>query len=521
MGDVSQHHELYWERAEVTSYPRHANLLAIIGQFEEGKAWFWNHFLQLQINGGSYEAMNLDFCVGDLMNMVYNCPFLSCSTREAGEFAAMEDAVCDIVMNYLDQGIYVYMPVDWYYISPYESMGKTHNAHDILILGYDRADREFIAADFFGNFRYQKSRCGFQDFAEGCKNAVDLPCVLDKVLLLKPVEKIYEFNIHFVKALLRDYLKGTNSNYRFFPIKSYPDFLHNELFLFGTEIYNKLSGYLEEGDEQIKLRSYYVLYDHKNVLYCLAKYLYCNGYVIEGERFIEACNELKEQAEILKNMIIKYNMTGDKELLQRSSSLLRSIRKTETALLRDIISNLRDDPILCWGSKAIRRENKASFKGIDPDTKGEWVSNYGIDGYDIFKEKSLPASIRMVYCGFCYKEWRPWAEETNELALRLKDQNKRIESCRFFVGAAYIDILIDDGSGYEMALYIYAHGNYQRDFDISVMDGDTGLKLCGYRVFAKNEGVYVRFLVSGHVRVVLQNARIEGGVISGVFFTRI
>ena len=50
-----------------------------------------------------------------------------------------------------------------------------------------------------------------------------------------------------------------------------------------------------------------------------------------------------------------------------------------------------------------------------------------------------------------------------------------------------------------MALYIYAHGNYQRDFDISVMDGDTGLKLCGYRVFAKNEGVYVRFLVSGHV----------------------
>ena len=136
--------ELYWREPVITAFPRYANVLAIIQQFSDGELWFLNYCIQLQINRGSYTGMNLDFCVGDMLNTVYRCPFLSIEVLDIEEFIGdgNERDLIEKVIHYIDQGKYVYLPVDWFYIPAYQMYEEQHDAHDILVFGYDQENRE-------------------------------------------------------------------------------------------------------------------------------------------------------------------------------------------------------------------------------------------------------------------------------------------------------------------------------------------------------------------------------------------
>lgn len=515
MMEENTYKELYWKRPEITSYPNHANVLALINQFENGEIWFWNHFLQLQINGGSYETMHLDFCVGDINNMLFNCPFIDYDMVEAAAFTEDLDGLYDKIISYINQGVYVYIPVDWYYIPAYEKYASTHNAHDILVLGYE--NDEFIVADFFKHFIYQKQRCKVKDFIKACQYGRQIHRILNKVFLIKTEDKEYSFDIHIVRKLLGDYLRGSNSNYCFLPIKYYRDFLNDDIFLFGINAYDKLIGYLKEYEGQILARPYYILYNHKIVICNVVNYLVQNGYLSYGEHLIQNAYKLRKRAEFLKNMILKYNVSGKEKALEKCILTLQEIRESEKVLIGEILERMKDTPSLEWNITDRKIPNAACFSGIDRVTGGTWVNRYGSIGYDVFKERCMPSEINLLYYNFIYKEWNLSPEESNQLAVVLKKEEKKVEVCRFFAKNAYIDIIVQ--SECMLSLYIYAHYTYERDFLIMAEDGDSGIELCRYRVKASNEGLYVNFIISGHVRVKFENNRVEGGVISGVFFS--
>lgn len=518
--------ELPWNMPVITGFPQYANVLAITGQLCGAELWLLSHCVQLQVNKGSYTMLNLDYSVGDMLNTVYRCPYLSIEVFDIAEFTGDVEKMVEKIIYYIDQGKYIYMPVDWFYIPAYQCYGENHVSHDMLILGYDKEKEEFSIADFFGNFQYQKATCKYEELISACNkdDAYKLPCILKKVLILKPCEQVVPFDIRTVKSLFEDYLEGNNSNRRFLPVCQYIDFLDEECFAFGLNVYEPLMGYLEDAVQKgnsVALRSYAVLYDHKVLLSKVCSYMADKGYLQSGGEILTQVEMVRKQCLIVRNLLIKYNLAGDTALLKRCIHMLEDIRKSEEILFTKILDNITAKPVLYRFQEEKYAESLASFVGEDRQTLGNWIGKYGSGGYDIFLEEEMGDQISITYHNFIYKKWsNDWSEIT-DLYVRRKKGDKAFAACKHFRKDAYIDILIRDGLQYVLSIYVLAWWEYERRFCIRLVDGDNGKPLCSHEVVASNEGLYVSFLVSGHVRLEFENRSREIGVISGVFFQEI
>lgn len=516
--------ELSWRRPVITAFPQYAHVLAVIGEYKGGELWLLSHCVQLQINRGSFSVLNLDFCVGDMLNTVYHCPYLSIEAFDIEEFTGDESRIVEKIMYYINQGKYVYLPVDWFYIPAYECYGRSHAAHDILVLGYDDEKKEFIIADFFGDFRYEKSRCKYLELIAACRDAYKLPCILKKVLLLKPCEQVVLFDIKNVKSLFEDYLRSRNSNRRFLPVCQYGDFLDDDSFAFGLNVYQVMIESLESAMQRgcgVSIRSYAIMYEHKILLGEVCSYMADKGYLQNDENFMPEVDIVREQCLVVRNLLIKYNMRGDKTNLVKSIKLLKDIRNREEELFEKMINNMKEEPVLYRCREDKYGENYAEYVGEDRQTLGNWIGKYGDAGYDIFLETEIGRRISIVYYNFLYKKWSDDWTEGNALYVKRKKGDGAFAACKYFRKNAYIDILIRDGLQYMLSIYVLAWWKHNRRFCIRFMDGDNKVLLCSYEAAASDEGIYINFLVSGHVRIEFENRSTDIGVISGMFFSTI
>ena len=517
--------ELYWQEPAITAYPRYANVLAIIQQFNDGELWLLNHCMQLQINRGSYEAMNLDFCVGDMLNTVYRCPFLSVEALDIEEFIGNnnEGELIEKVIHYINQGKYIYLPVDWFFISAYQMYGKQHAAHDMLIFGYNQENQKLSVADFFGHFKYQRAKCSYKEFLSASKDVSKLPCILDKVLLLRPCRRDVVIDLDNVQMLLRDYMEAKNSNRHFLPVCRYTDFLNDDIFEFGVNVYEKLIGYLEHiaaTKIKVQIRSYDILYEHKLVLLRLSTYMRDKGYLKNDADIVGKLDWLKRQCLKIRNALLKYNLTGREEAVERCVRLLNEVREKEIETLQQWLENINGEPCLP-NTEDQSVLNDARYAGEDRLIMGNWIGVYGDSGFDIFEESEIGEQIRVVYHGFNSKRWKRISIYDDPVYVRMKDGKYSFAGCKYFAKEACIDILILENKHYMLSFYILAWWEYRRDFDIKILDSESGRKLCEKRVIASNEGLYVNFIVSGHVKIVFINYSMDLGVLSGVFFSTV
>lgn len=516
--------ELYWQEPVITAYPRYANVLAIIQQFSGGELWLLNHCIQLQINRVSYEGLNLDFCVGDMLNTVYRCPFLSVEVLDIEEFTGgSEGDLIEKVIRAIGQGKYVYLPVDWFFIPAYQMYGKRHAAHDMLVFGYDQENKELFVADFFGHSKYQRAKCSYMEFWAACKDAAKLPCILDKVLLLKPCNRDVAFDVDNVRELLGDYIEAKNSNRRFLPVCRYMDFLNDDIFEFGADVYEKLIGYLHHiaaAKKPVQIRSYDILYEHKLVLLRLSTYMRDNGYMRNSAEVVGSLDWIKSQCLVIRNVLLKYNLTGRVEAAERCAKLLEEVREKEAEVLKQWLESINEKPCqpVPEGKSLISDARPA---GEDRTTLGNWVGTYGNLGFDTFEESELGEQIRIVYHGFNSKKWKEISAYDDPVYVRTKDGKSSFAECRYFVKEACMDILILENMHCMLSFYILAWWEFERDFSIQILDSDSGGMLCEKRVKACNEGVYVNFIVSGHVKAVFINHGLDFGVLSGMFFSAV
>lgn len=517
--------ELYWREPVITAFPRYANVLAIIQQFSDGELWFLNYCIQLQINRGSYTGMNLDFCVGDMLNTVYRCPFLSIEVLDIEEFIGdgNERDLIEKVIHYIDQGKYVYLPVDWFYIPAYQMYEEQHDAHDILVFGYDQENRELSVADFFENFKYQRASCSYKEFFAAFKNVLRLPCILDKVLLMKPCCRDIIFDLGIVRELLRDYIGAKNSNRRFLPVYRCLDFLNDDLFEFGVDVYEKLTGYLHyiaEAKILVQIRSYDILYEHKLALLRLSIYMRDYGYLRNDSDIIAKLEGIKKQCLLIRNILLKYNITMKVELVERCVRLLEDVREKETEALQQWLESMNEEPCLPKPEGQIVTSD-ARYVGEDRSTMGNWNGAYGDAGFDIFEEREIGERIRIVYHGFIPKKWKEISTYDDPVYVRTRDGKSSFAECKFFEKKACMDIMLLEDKPYMLSFYILAWWEFNRDFSIQILDSDSGRELCEKRVIASSEGLYVNFIVSGHVKIIFVNHSTDLGVLSGVFFSAV
>lgn len=341
--------QLPWVNPFITSFPQHANLFAIICNNPNALPWIYNHYIQLRINKHPTQASYLDFCTGDNWEMIRRCPFLEVFSESITRIEKDYYSISEYITKSVDLGLYVILPIDWYYISISDSYMKYHQNHDLLCFGYDNDLSIFNIADFLIHQKYAQYTCSFDELERSYSN-VDFTeyCIINSVYSMRLIpNQSYNFNIGLFKTLLIDYINSENSNKHFYPIKS-EDFIDDQSFTYGISIYEELIcllTYRSNLNMEVPIRTFHVLYDHKQVLKEAYLYLYKQGYIIVDDIF-SSIKELVNLSYIIRNLIIKYNFKPDIKTIKNCISKLLDMKNIECTAIQELIKHIHDNPIL-------------------------------------------------------------------------------------------------------------------------------------------------------------------------------
>ncbi|MGB2898283.1 MAG: hypothetical protein WBB89_03385, partial [Candidatus Acidiferrum sp.] len=159
----------------------------------------------------------------------------------------------------------------------------------------------------------------------------------------------------------------------------------------------------------------------------------------------------------------------------------------------------------------------ANFVNADTSTQGSWHGVYGADGYSVANDsQSIPSYATLAMQNqFSYT----WASSTTDpRALQTGTGSGRIASTWYLSGTFTFDVNLTDGNPHQFALYALDWDAVGRTETIQIVDANTNAVLDTRTLTGFNNGVYLVWNLSGHVKV---NVIWTGGVnavVSGVFF---
>jgi hypothetical protein len=176
----------------------------------------------------------------------------------------------------------------------------------------------------------------------------------------------------------------------------------------------------------------------------------------------------------------------------------------------------------------------ARLVDIDRDTRGDWLENYGSEGYLIAADddslQNLPAYATVEFFDEFLDEralfWRWWDSEYDDemdedwrvpsALIKAPGSTERVGSC--FYGGEF-NMIIDLGDeSRKVSLYITDFDEGNRESEISVLGPDGSALIPVIEAFGYEEGWYLQFILSGRVQFRFESLGGPNAVISGVFF---
>lgn len=194
----------------ITSYPFFANVLSIISNHEVSMPWFYNYYINLEVERSLTHGVRLDFFQSSIWEY---CPWIIHNKVPRNLVCNKWNSFVDFVIECIDLGFYIYCVVDEFYIPEYRMFSKQHVMHDIMIFGYNKQNHSVDIADFFKDGQYSYARASFSEIEQAFHNGNDF---FDGIQLLKYRESFpYEFDISIIKEDIQDYLQCTNLQQKF------------------------------------------------------------------------------------------------------------------------------------------------------------------------------------------------------------------------------------------------------------------------------------------------------------------
>jgi len=158
----------------------------------------------------------------------------------------------------------------------------------------------------------------------------------------------------------------------------------------------------------------------------------------------------------------------------------------------------------------------AAFAGLDTTTKGDWTNGYGGAGYSIVSDvTSLPAYAAVAPSG--HDSWT-WASSTGDVrALKRAAAPGRV-AATWFSGAQFdISVGLTDGQPHLVAFYCFDFESAGRSQRMDVFDAATNTLLDTRTISSFSGGTYVKWTITGSVRVRVTRVGGTNAVVSGVF----
>ncbi len=159
----------------------------------------------------------------------------------------------------------------------------------------------------------------------------------------------------------------------------------------------------------------------------------------------------------------------------------------------------------------------ANFTGTDTSTQGNWHGVYGADGYSVANDtQSLPS-----YASFAVQNQlnNTWASSTSDpRALQTGSNTGRIAATWYNSASFNFDVNFTDGTTHRFALYALDWDSTARAESIQIVDANSGAVLDSRSISLFNNGIYLIWNLSGHVKINVTRTAGGNAVISGAFF---
>lgn len=497
---MNQRKVLHMQTPMITSYPRHANLLSILENEEMYIEWLIENYIELQ--SAKMKKLKLEFHIGyDVIHFFQFCPFVVYNRAERNivnkAYHDIIEYLCDLILD----NRYVYVLVDRFYVSCYpQSYQKEHHYHDIFLYGFDQEEKIFYAADFFDG-KYSLKKTTFSEIKQGYESVKDNEDWLHGVISLQVIKTmVYNLDVNKVIRNLREYIERFNPSVHNEILFSY---MKSDYFDFGINIYQTLLRYFDAENVNFKvdLRPFHLLCDHKRILVEMVRHLIRNHYLLEKSVDFDQVTQLESNAMVIRNVLIKYNITGNKKELIRCKNLLQQLMKDEKALISILLEKInpyKSLDVSNQGSIGTRIE----YIGADTKTKGDYYTSYGTIGYVMCCNDSLlPKDVQLLIRNafkFCNA-----VDIEDERAYQIKNKTKRISASYVSHPGKSIEIEMKTRREYKITIHILDWWSNDSSFQLEVIDMANQSCINQVVIEKTYEGVYYSFCIKGHVKFVL------------------
>jgi putative glycosyl hydrolase-like family 15 (GHL15) protein/IPT/TIG domain-containing protein len=161
--------------------------------------------------------------------------------------------------------------------------------------------------------------------------------------------------------------------------------------------------------------------------------------------------------------------------------------------------------------------NTATFYNLDTATQGNWKGVYGRDGYNIINDTvAYPAYVTVAPSGNA--SWT-WASSTTDVRAlnQASSSTDRVAATWYSSSSFVIDLSFTDAAVHQVAVYCLDWDFGSRAQTLSILD-TNGRVLNTQTLSGFQNGSYLVWQMSGHVRISVSRIGGPNAVVSGLFF---
>lgn len=324
----------------ITGYHYRAMPLSIIGTHDACFSWILQNFIQLRCHKNIIDQQAvLDFADPDGLH--FPTPWLDIQRIERAFFDHYLPDLKQFVIHCLQNGYYVHLYLDEFFVPDRSPFGIYHVPHDILIAGYDDESASFEVAGFDEQGRYKQTRLAYQQFYDATANASRFAESQNPLLLLQLNPAAHsDFSLAKIIRWLTAYLHAEDCCNHYTMVAS------DNAFAYGLDVYEALCTYLQCAPEQhiqLETRPFQILLERNQLMQRRLFYLQEHNYLDDAQRYIQVYKELEKSSQTVRNGMIKYQLTGMERPLQRMQDQLLAMQTKERAIMQELLQGLRSD----------------------------------------------------------------------------------------------------------------------------------------------------------------------------------
>lgn len=350
----------------ITTFPSYAAALGIMANYEESYDWFYSQYIQLCTieitnpyeNEETHAPYIPTFFVDTDMRRIThtfsdyyfvmreNCPFLSICEVPNSLINVYDESFVEFIKKCIDLDMYIFTFLDVTKIGEYKSVSA--GFHEIFIYGYDDEKSCVYFADFPINdsSKYGYSTCPYLEVEEAYYSMNMLPYpIVKSVALIKYTNEVpYVFNMDYVINSVKAYMAPDISEANSY--KDYVDSLFYRLgwktkVYMGCNVYDFLTNYIKgetaRGNNYFSTELFHGLYDHKEMMIKRVQHFISKGYLPKDKYLsIKKYYKIRDNALLIRNCVIKYNLRPSEELINKILELLKVTYDMEIPILYEI-----------------------------------------------------------------------------------------------------------------------------------------------------------------------------------------